>query len=319
MNMLRIAYFGTPQFSADFLEKILTDKDLPIEVAFVVTQPDRRVGREQVLTPTPVKVIAQKYNIPILDVGIIEALRGIDLAVLYAYGEILPPEVLEAPKRGFLNIHLSLLPRYRGVSPTAFPIILGDNYSGVSLMKIDNKIDHGPLYAQARFKIDPKMDRSLLEGRLTALAFDLFPTVLKRWGSGHLSEQDDAQATYTIKLHKNHGFLPFDLVKRLIKHEEIIPADLPQLIAEYCVKNNLSLPKPSPLFFYNLFRGLHPWPGLWTFVQIKNEQKRLKLTEISFDNNHFSIQKVQLEGKKEVDFKTFMKAYPILARLYFKK
>ncbi len=334
MNKLRIAYFGTPQFSADFLKKLLTDKKLSVEVVFVVTQPDRRVGRKQILTPSPVKVVAEKYNIPVFDniVGVgssdpnngrdnprvvptakmgerTSPLRGIDLAVLYAYGAILPPEVLEAPKRGFINIHPSLLPRYRGVSPTAFPLILGDKLTGISLIKLDNKIDHGPLYDQAKLTIDPKINRSLLEGQLTSLAFAHFSAIITRWGSIHLAEQDHPNATYTLKLKKNDGFLSFDLVQRLLTHEALIPADLPQLISKYCEKNNAPYPAPSPLLFYNLFRGLSPWPGIWTTILVKGERKRLKITDVSFENNHFSISKVQLEGKKEVDFETFQKAY----------
>ncbi|MFN4212774.1 MAG: methionyl-tRNA formyltransferase, partial [Microgenomates group bacterium] len=150
---LKIAYFGSPSFSAYFLEKLLTDKTLPIEVKLVITQEDKPVGRKQILTPSPVKQIATKYQISNikyqkeienwkLEIG------KLDLALVLAFGKIIPKELLHQPKYGFWNIHYSLLPKYRGPSPTAYALIAGEKKTGVTIFQMDEEIDHGPIIAQ---------------------------------------------------------------------------------------------------------------------------------------------------------------------------
>ncbi|MBU2103388.1 MAG: methionyl-tRNA formyltransferase, partial [Candidatus Omnitrophica bacterium] len=219
MQKLKIAYFGSPSFSATLLEKIINDKELPVEVELVITQPDMPVGRKQILTATPVKLMAKKYQLPIIystelrvsndqlsitnDQSIIndpminnksteiEKLRiehllnierlnidHLDLALVYAYGEILPKETLDLPKYGFWNVHPSLLPKYRGASPIAYPLILGDKKTGVSLMLMDEKMDHGPIIAQEEMEIKPNDTRPNLENKLTDLAFLMFKKLI---------------------------------------------------------------------------------------------------------------------------------------------
>lgn len=333
MQKLKIAYFGTPDFSATFLEKLLTDKEINVDVKFVVTQPDQKVGRKQIFTPSPVKLTAEKYNVPvfydIVGVGFSDPtnkgeetspLHGIDLALLYAYGEIIGEELLKAPKYGFWNIHPSLLPRYRGASPTAYPLIMGETITGVSLMQMDAELDHGPLIAQEEYPLSPTIERGEVEDALTGIGFNLFKNViltnevrpesirqLADWTS-----QDDAKATYTRKLTKNDGYLLFETLRKLVRGEELIPAELPHLIGEYCTRNRLLYPTTSPLLIFNFYRGVAPWPGIWTTILIKNEEKRLKITKMSLDEkNRILPQKVQLEGKNEVDFETFQKAHNV--------
>ncbi|MEK7097093.1 MAG: methionyl-tRNA formyltransferase, partial [Patescibacteria group bacterium] len=146
MKKIKLAYFGSPDFAADFLEKILLDKSLPVEVKLVVTQPDSPVGRKKILTPTPVKIIALKHNLKVLEIG--NFLGKLDLVLVYAYGDLIPKELLTLPRNGFWNIHPSLLPKYRGTSPIATPLINGDKITGVTIIKMDEEIDHGPIIAQ---------------------------------------------------------------------------------------------------------------------------------------------------------------------------
>lgn len=366
---LKIVYFGSPSFSATFLEKIINDKNLPVEVKLVVTQPDMPVGRKQILTPTPVKLIAEKYRLPVIystefKVGNdqlsmtnyqtiinnsminkkstkIEKLKidyslniehlnidHLDLCLVYAYGEILSKEILSLPKFGFWNIHPSLLPKYRGASPIAYPLIMGDKKTGVSLMLMDEKMDHGPILAQEELEIKPDDMRPDLEIKLTNLAYDMFKQLIStnfnKFQQISTKIQDHSYATYTSILKKSDGFIPFSILKRMLQNENIIAKELPEFMqryySKYSIINNqykkpienwkLKIENSSKLLF-NLFRGLSPWPGLWTLIKVGNVEKRLKITDVEIIDNKLQIKKVQLEGKKEVDFNTFNKAYRI--------
>ena len=288
MKKIKLAYFGSPDFAADFLEKILLDKSLPVEVKLVVTQPDSPVGRKKILTPTPVKIIALKHNLKVLEIG--NFLGKLDLVLVYAYGDLIPKELLTLPRNGFWNIHPSLLPKYRGTSPIATPLINGDKITGVTIIKMDEEIDHGPIIAQENLTIDRDDKRPDLEKKLTDLAFEMFKKTVFNKDNLQLKPQNNKEATYTKKLSKNDGFIEFKKIKDLLLHP-----------------TNYKLQT-----FYNLFRGLYPWPGIWTILP---NGKRLKITGLNVVRNKnlcsLQIKRVQLEGKNEVDFKTFNDAYKI--------
>src|SRR3989344_8753370 len=154
MKKLSFAYFGSAYFSALFLEKLINDSELQkiIDLKLVVTQPDKPVGRKQALTPTPVKKVAQEYGFFVLDslrsLEQYSVEKNLDFGLVYAYGEIIPKKLLELPKYGFLNVHPSLLPKYRGTSPIAGPLINDEKQTGVTIIKMDEKVDHGPIIAQ---------------------------------------------------------------------------------------------------------------------------------------------------------------------------
>src|SRR3990167_9384531 len=319
MKKIKLAYFGSPDFAADFLEKILLDKSLPVEIKLVVTQPDQPVGRKQILTPTPVKKVAEKFKrsediiSPKAGFGI--ELTNIDLSIVYAFGEVISKEILDLPKYGFWNIHPSLLPKYRGPSPIAAPLINGDEKTGITIIKMDEEIDHGPIVAQQSLTIKKTDKRPDLEKKLTNLAYGMFKKILageptkffatwdtpaegvgriptgdKKFRNEPFIAQNHKQSTYTKKLTKQDGFIEFENLKLRIEN--------------------------SPEKLYNLFRGLYPWPGIWTIIKSiqptrLDEIKRLKITDLELVNGKLIIKKVQLEGKKEVDFETFNKAYKI--------
>ncbi|MDO8497001.1 MAG: methionyl-tRNA formyltransferase [bacterium] len=354
---LKVAYFGTPDFSAQFLEKLLTDTSLPIEVKLVVTQPDKPVGRKQVLTSSPVKQMAKKYNIQCVE-GMVHVtsfmLQELDFSLLYAYGEIIPLELLRAPKYGFINIHPSLLPYYRGPSPTAYPIFLGEKITGISIMKMDEKIDHGGVIAQEKLEIPETIKRSDLELQLTDLSFEVFKNLLRHSGKPEetegasrivvnslttipessrlarfprmtLTPQDHSKATYTRMLTKKDGFLPFSTIRKAMNNELLTDEEIPQIITDYFRKNpNIKLQISNQIqnsngekignsskIIFDYFRGMYPWPGIWTLIDIKDQQKRLKITDMKLEDGKLVLIKVQLEGKNEVDFETFQKAYGI--------
>ncbi len=340
MKRFNIAYFGTPYFSALFLEKIITDASINrlIEVKFVVTRPDKPVGRKQIMTKSRVKLVAEKYNIPVIDdlkklpVSSYK-LQEVDFAHLYAYGGIIQKGLLNKPKLGFLNTHPSLLSKYRGPSPITYPLIFGDKKTGVTLIKLDEEIDHGPIIIQEQITILPSDRRPDLEIKLTNLAFTIFKKmIIQLLTSREIElktiEQNHKLATFTRMLTKEDGFIPFPTLQKALKNDPLIFEEIPTLIKNY-LNNNPQLIENwelkienSPKIVYDYFRGLYPWPGLWTLIDINGVKKRLKITSLTMkpafakasagkQYNNVTIESVQLEGKNEVDFQTFNKAYNV--------
>ncbi|OGK39716.1 hypothetical protein A3A74_04440 [Candidatus Roizmanbacteria bacterium RIFCSPLOWO2_01_FULL_35_13] len=351
MNKLKIAYFGTPYVSSRFLEKLLTDTSIKrlIEVKFVITQSDKPVGKEKIITPSPVKKTANKYSIKVYDQNvkdIKDKIKKLDFVLIYAYGfkQYIPADILSLPKikfsdtnSGFINIHPSLLPLYRGASPIAYPLILGDKKTGVSIFVLDEKMDHGPILAQEKINIEPNDMRSDLEVKLTDLGFEMFKRMILNNDSGVVptlaglpgmtaTVQDHSKTTHARFLTKDDGFIPLPLLKQGLDNLTLSFNELPNIIKEFITKYSVSSMTRSykddtyqaSKIIFNLFHGLYPWPSLWTLVRINGIEKRLKIIDMRFKSNQLSnqaskltIHRVQLEGKKEVDFKTFNSAYAI--------
>lgn len=289
MDKVKIAYFGTPQFSADYLEKLLLDSELPVSVKFIVTQPDKKVGRKQLITKSPVRELAERYKLPVItDLNNVPSLlKEVDLALLFAYGKIISKELLDSPRYGFWNIHPSLLPKYRGPSPIAAPLLNGDHETGVSLMKMDEQMDHGPLIAQESCYIFPLWRRDHLEKHLIEVGYELFKKVILNY-SLDLSntpyiDQNHSDATYTTRMKKEDGYVS---------------------LADLTTANTL---KKKEIF--NKFRAYYPWPGIWTSLSIGSHKRRLKLIKLHWENEDLLIKTVQLEGKNEVSYDQFKKAY----------
>ncbi|HLL60790.1 MAG TPA: methionyl-tRNA formyltransferase [Candidatus Nitrosocosmicus sp.] len=373
MKKISIAYFGTPDFSAGFLAKILKDKDLPLEVKLVVTQPDRAVGRKQIITPSPVKEVAQKYNIDLFAEDKLDNLPEImkeyeiDLCILFAYGRIIKKELLETPRYGFWNVHLSMLPKYRGASPVIYSLIMGDTKTAATLMKLVEKMDQGPIVAQKEVEITPNEKNPELLRKLTDSASEVLrnlfimgntkqtdPHEILKQVQDDISAQDHTQATYTRLIKKDDGYIPLDVIKKALRNEPLSHDELPTLIKEYIEKNYSVIPSPSAswrigfeespslsgdshtressppvsrsrndnasihnssLLIFNYFRGLYPWPGIWTLLRLPASEghapieKRLKITDVELAENELIIKKVQLEGKQEINFDDFKQKY----------
>lgn len=320
MQKINIAFFGAPDFAARVLEQIIADKDIPVNLKFVVTQPDRPAGRKQILTPTPVKLCAQKYNIPVFD-GLKQnnidiKLHEIDLVLLYAFGEFIPKEVLELPHWGFWNIHPSLLPKYRNTSPIVYSLLLGDKETGISLIQMDEKLDHGPIIDQQIYTILEQETRDELENRLSDIGYKLFKKNVQLLIDGKIQkkEQDHQNRTYTRLLTKKDGFIPYTIVQKILKGEPLTETEMPPIIIEYNKKYpSLITSHYSLTTYFNLFKALSPWPGIWTLLPAPKDQatveKRLKITGVEMKNGKPMITKVQLEGKKEIDVNIFLRIY----------
>jgi methionyl-tRNA formyltransferase len=320
---IRIAFFGAPRFAAHVLESMLKDSELPVDVVCVITQPDRPAGRKQIITPTPVKRVAQDHNIPVYTsddaIHIAEVLKNCDLALLYAYGEILPEQIVKIPTWGFWNIHPSILPKYRGTSPIAYTLLMGDMQTGVSLMEMDSKMDHGPIIDQKTYVIDRKDTREILENRLSDIGYELFKINVQLLIDGTLEkkEQNHQERTFTRLLTKQDGFLPFAVFTKIVHGDDLTKGDTPAIISDYQKKYPQETPRTPSEAIFDCFRGLSPWPGMWTLIRLHAPEgqvgieKRLKITGMELCDGKPVITLVQLEGKKEVPLSTFLTAYSL--------
>lgn len=241
VSQLRIAYFGTPDFAVPTLERLL-DRGWP--VVAVVTQPDRPRGRGQKPSPGPVKSVAERRSIPVLqpeklkDPSFLAEMTRLapDLGVVAAYGKILPQALLDIPRLGMVNVHASLLPRWRGASPVHRAVMSGDRETGVSIMRVVRELDAGGVFSVARRAIGPNETSDQVERDLAILGADRLVATLPALESGEAREtpQDEAGVSYAPRLTKEEGLIAWEA-----------PAEA----------------------IHNQVRGLHPWPHAYTFLE----------------------------------------------------
>lgn len=210
-----IAFCGTPEFAVPSLECLISDPNY--EVKIVLTQPDRPAGRGKKLKPSPVKICAEKHNIPVLtpekvSVGdTIESLQSLnlDLGVVVAYGQILPESFLKSFKKGCVNIHSSLLPRWRGAAPMQRAIMSGDKTTGVSLQRVVQKLDAGDIIGEIKMDLPLEMGTRELYETLSHKGCDLLLNPLKEYMEDKVSlkKQDESLITYAHKIQKEEGLI----------------------------------------------------------------------------------------------------------------
>src|SRR5712692_1578746 len=240
---LRIVFMGTPEFAVPSLQALLdADPGTVGRVVGVVTQPDRPKGRGQQLAPPPIKVLAQQAGLPILqpvkmkDPDFLDALRGWtpDVIAVTAFGRILPPVVLDLPPLGCVNVHGSLLPKYRGAAPIQWAIINGETETGITTMLMDPGLDTGPMLMRAIIPIHPTDTAGDLAARLAPVGGRLLVETLAGLKNGTLrpTPQDHAKATLAPLLKKDDGMLNW---------------------------------KDAATALSNRIRGLTPWPGAYTY------------------------------------------------------
>jgi len=240
VDALRVAFFGTPQFAVPTLQKLLDSRHT---VCGVVTQPDRPRGRGQQVSDSPVKALAVARGLPLLqparlkDPAFAAALRGWrpDIGVVAAYGKIISDDILALPRRGMINVHASLLPKYRGAAPIQRAIIDGEAATGVTIMRIETLLDAGAMLAKVTRPIGSDDTADVVERDLARLGADLLLEVLEQIAAGTEREerQDFMLATFAPRLTKEEGVLDWSL-----------PA----------------------VYIHNRVRGLHPWPHASTHL-----------------------------------------------------
>jgi methionyl-tRNA formyltransferase len=236
---LRIVYFGTPEFAVPTLRRLLesTGATGTHEVVALVSQPDRPRGRGHHLSPTPTKALALARGIPVLqperlkDQAFLDRISGLspDIGVVAAYGRLLPDLLLCIPALGMINVHASLLPRWRGAAPVHRAVIAGDRETGITIMRVVKELDAGASFRKIRRAIGPDETSIDVERDLAEMGADLLVEVLQEIAEGRATEtpQDSAMATYAPKIAKEEGAVDWSL-----------PAER----------------------LHNLVRGLQPWP-----------------------------------------------------------
>lgn len=238
------------------------------EIVLVITQPDRP-GHRMKVTPSPVKVAAEELGLPVLqpekirDQIVIARLRELmlDLMVVVAYGQIIPRDVLAVPAKGVVNVHASLLPRHRGAAPIARAILAGDDETGVTIMKMDEQLDHGPVLAARSTAIGTREDAAALTSRLAELGAELLVETLDRLGDIDAVEQEHARATLAPRLKKEEGELELSMDAREIDRR---------------------------------VRALQPWPG----VTLPTARGRVKILSGHLEGERYVPDVVQVPGKK---------------------
>lgn len=296
---LKFIFFGTPDVASETLVILKNAGYLP---SLIVTSPDKPQGRKMLLTPPPVKTWAIENNIPYVQpekitkeevdngLRILGSRDGdgqrkfeasnfsdeqsiIDFFLVVAYGKILPEEIIKASRLGSINIHYSLLPKYRGASPVESAILAGDTVTGVSIQQMEYKMDAGPLLAEEEVEILPTETTEDLRSRLIKIGGKLLVNILPDFIEGKITPkaQEESNATFCKKIKKEDG--------------------------------QVDLEKESPSVLYNKFRAYNKWPRIFYFV----DGKRVIITDAALEDGKFVIKKLLPEGKKEINYVDFLK------------
>lgn len=299
---MKVVYMGTPDFSVGALEAIINSGH---EVTAVVTQPDKPKGRSKELQISPVKACALKYNLPVFQPVKIKEAEAVaklrefeaDIFVVAAFGQILSKEILTMPKYGCINIHASLLPKYRGASPIQWAVLNGEEVSGVTIMQMDEGIDTGDILMQETVTLDAKETGESLFDKLAVCGADLIVKALDAIEAGKVTpiKQDEAASTHVGMLKKEFGRMDFSQDAVVLERK---------------------------------IRGLNSWPSAYTYFKGKTLKiwdadvadasgfakaqcgEVVDVTKDSFlvmtGNGLLAIKDVQLEGKKRMDVKSFL-------------
>lgn len=298
---MRIIYMGTPDFAVDTLKELIGSRH---EVTAVFTQPDKPQGRKQQLVMPPVKAAALESGIPVYQPArirepeYVELIRSLspDVIVVAAFGQILPADILNAPRFGCINVHASLLPRYRGSAPIQWSILNGDAETGVTIMRMDEGVDTGDIILQKRIPIAMDETADTLFDKLAAMGGPLILEVLEQLEAGTASyqKQDDTQACYVKMLKKEMGRIDWTMPAAVIERQ---------------------------------VRGLNPWPCAYTFL----DGKQLKIWSsrvcpaaaygtvpgqvvsdgqeliVAAGDGFLEIRELQLAGKKRMQAQDFLR------------
>ena len=304
-SLWRIVFFGTPSFAIPTLKGLLSGPD---EVVVVVTQPDREKGRGRKVLPSPVKELALQQGLTLLqpkrakeDIFQQEMVKvQPDLFVVVAYGQILPKPLLEVPRYGAINVHASLLPKYRGASPIAWAILNGEEVTGVTTMMMDEGMDTGNILLQRAIPIEKEEASQALHEKLASLGSQLLLETVEKMKAGDIDSisQDPSKATYAPPLKKEDGLIDWKREAKEIDRQ---------------------------------VRAFNPWPGAFTewdgqLVKIYKGDVRegapkggpgdcvwigADFIEVQTGKDFFLIKEIQLEGKRRMSIRDFLSGHPI--------
>lgn len=309
--MTNIIFFGTPKYVVPVLNKL---KQVGYEIAAVVTQPPRPVGRKRILTPSPVSRWAEERKIPILTDATTLSTTMIkqkaDIGILAAYGEIISKQVLDTFLYGILNIHPSMLPKWRGPAPVEATIITGDT-PGISIIKLDEEMDHGAIVQITKDKAQKEDTTGSLRERLFKRGAELLVSILPKYLQGQieLREQEHENATYTRRLNKQDGFIPPEYLARALRGETAKSKWKMEFMQNAGGKKYIVTPTPE--IIERFIRAMMPWPGSWTLLRQdwKEQTKRLKILKAHLESGKLIPDIVQLEGKNPVPWNQLREGY----------
>jgi methionyl-tRNA formyltransferase len=259
---LRVAFFGTPEFAVPTLDALAREH----EIALVVAQPDKPAGRGMKMHAPAVAVRAKELGLPLLQPAkirneeFLSSVRGIapDVGIVVAYGKILPAALLQIPHHGFLNIHGSILPKWRGAAPIQRAIEAGETMTGVSIMRVDEQLDHGAVLAINQLDIGPDEHTPAVAARLSRLGSEALLRVLSELDHLPGIPQDDAKATYAAKIEKQEGLVRWS---------------------------------DSAKSIYDRYRAFDPWPGIFT-----ESMKLTEVALAEGDGEPGSILRIESDG-----------------------
>lgn len=315
--MLRIIYMGTPHFAVPALEALIEHaapgKLLPegYEIVTVVTRPDKPSGRGREVVYSPVKQVALAHSIPVWQPGSFKkaensaalAAYHADLYIVAAFGQILPQSVLDQPRLGTLNIHASLLPKYRGADPIAEAILQGESETGITIMLLDAGIDTGPMLLKRSLPIAEDDTTGTLTTKLAALGAQCILEVLPRWVNGEITPepQDELQATHTRMLKKEDGLIRWDKPAAVIARQVRAYNPWPSAYT-YWQGKLLKIQMAHAL-------PLQPDPSVTPGTVGTHDEAGHRLLSIATGSGLLVVGQLQLEGKKSMSAEEFLRGY----------
>ena len=317
---LRIVFFGTPEFAVPTLAALLSSRHT---VAGVVTQPDRPKGRGQRPQASPIKTLASGHNVPVLqpdrlrEPAFLEALSALsaDLGVVAAYGKILTDTVLQMPRLGLLNVHASLLPKYRGAAPIHRAVMAGETLTGVTIMRVVKALDAGPMLASVERPIGSDDTSVDVERDLAQLGAVALVTTVDRLSAGEVVEtpQDESAATYAHKIQKSDGIVdwasPAATIHNQIRGLHPWPHAFTELEGARCVllQSEVDGKRGRVPFSEDIQeRGTRPLFSPGTIVEAHGDTLRVQTGD-----GQLNILRLQLEGRRPLNAREFLAGHPI--------
>ncbi len=299
---MKIIFFGTSEFAIPSLKRLL---EAGYDIVAVITQPDKPAGRKQLPLPSPVKLWALEHKLKVYQPASLEIenwkLKIPDIGIVASYGKIIPKELLSWPKHGLLNVHPSLLPKYRGPSPIQAAILNGDIETGVTIIKLDEEMDHGAIVSSFKFQVSNNFGYQELHDKLAELGADLLIKILPDYFSGKIKPvpQEHSQATYTKIIKKNDARidwnLPAEKIEAMVRAYENWPVAWTTLDGKRLKIFKALLPvSPPPAGKGEIKRGL---------ISISSGNKILVQT----GSGILQIHELQLEGGKKMSAQDFIR------------
>lgn len=299
---MKIIFFGTPDYVIPILEKLHKYH----EIVAVVTQSPKPMGREKKLTYSAVDTWAYKKHIP--KFFEYSELPDADMGVCASFGMIIPKIILDKFKYGIINIHPSLLPNFRGSSPIQATLISGINPTGVSIIKMSEKMDQGPVLTQFKEEVFEDDTNESLRNRLFEKSAQILVEMIPAYVEGKikLKHQDEEKATFTTMIKKDDAYIPLEYLKNAMEINLSTEKWNIGFMKNYSVV-------PNAKTIDQFIKAMGFWPIAWTKITIRGKESRLKIlsSHINEESGYLELDEVQLEGKKPASWKQFKGAYSI--------